>query len=71
MKLPKGRIVIFVMQVDSDALYHGSANQPSDGYSSIYLSDFLSLHTLNDEVFVKDFCKTVQARVRCHIWYAV
>ena len=29
----------------------------------MYLSDFLSFHTLNDEIFVKDFCETVQARV--------
>ena len=63
MKLCKARVVIFGMQVDNDVLYHGIANQPSDGYSSLHLSDFLSFHTLNDEFFVKDFCKTVQARV--------
>ena len=48
------------MQVDNDVLYHGIANQPSPAYSSMY---FLSFHTLNDEIFVKDFCETVQARV--------
>ena len=32
-------------------------------YSSLYLFNFLSFHTLNDEILVKDFCKTVQARV--------
>ena len=37
--------------------------QPSPAYSSLYLSNFLSFHTLNDEVFVRDFCETVQARV--------
>ena len=47
----------------NDVLYRGIANQPSPAYSSLYLSDFLSFHTLNDEVFVKDFCETVQARV--------
>ena len=51
------------MQVDNDVLYRGIANQPSPAYSSLYLSDFLSFHTLNDEVFVKDFSETVQARV--------
>ena len=41
----------------------GIANQPSPAYSFLYLSNFLSFNTLNDEIFVKDFCKTVQARV--------
>ena len=57
------RVFIFDMQVDNDVLYHGIANQPSPAYSSLYLSDFLSVHTLNDEIFVKDFSETVQARV--------
>ena len=51
------------MQVDNDVLYCGIANQPFSAYSSLYLSDFLSFHTLNDEIFVKDCCETVQARV--------
>ena len=59
----QARVVIFGMQVDNDVLYRGIANQPSSAYSSLYLSDFLSFHTLNDEIFVKDFCETVQARV--------
>ena len=36
------RVIIFCMQVDNDVLYRGSANQPSDAYSSLYLSDFPS-----------------------------
>ena len=59
----QARVFIFGMQVDNDVLYSGIANQPSPVYSSLYLSDFLSFHTLNDEIFVKDFCETVQARV--------
>ena len=59
----QARVFIFGMQVDNDVLYHGIANQPSPAYSSLYLSDFLSFHTLNDEIFVKDFSETVQARV--------
>ena len=59
----QARVVIFGMQVDNDVLYHGIGNQPSPAYSSQYLSDFLTFHTLNDEIFVKDFCETVQARV--------
>ena len=59
----QARVVIFGMQVDSDVLYRGIANQPSPAYSSLYLSNFLSFHTLNDEIFVKDFSETVQARV--------
>ena len=58
----QARVVIFD-EVDDDVLYCGIANQPSPAYSSLYMSDFLSFHTLNDEIFVKDFCETMQARV--------
>ena len=47
----KARVVIFGMQVDNVVLYHGIANQLSPVYSSLYLSNFLSFHTLNDETF--------------------
>ena len=57
------RVFIFGMQVDNDVLYRGIANQPSPAYSSLYMSDFLSFHTLNDEIFVNDFSETVQVRV--------
>ena len=52
------------MQVDNDVLYRGIANQPSYAYSSWYLSNFLSFHTLNDEIenFRQDFCETVHDR---------
>ena len=59
----QARVVIFGMQVDNDVLYRGIANQLSPAYSSLYLSNFLSFHTLNDEIFVKGFSKIVQARV--------
>ena len=59
----KARVVIFGMQVDNDVLYRGIANQSSPAYSSLYLSNFLSFHTLNDEIFVKDISEIVQARV--------
>ena len=60
----QARVVIIGMQVDNDVLYRRIANKPSPAYSTLYLSNFLSFHTLNDEIFfVKDFCKTVQARV--------
>ena len=59
----QARVVIFGMQVDNDVLYRGIAIQPTPAYSSLYLSDFLSFHTLYDEIFVKDFSGTVQARV--------
>ena len=49
------RIVIYSMQVDDDVLYHGIVNRPSHAYSSLYLSDFLSFHTLNNEVFHQRF----------------
>ena len=59
----QARVVIFGMQVDNDVLYRGIGNQSSPSYSSLSLSDFLSFDTLNDELFVKDFSETVQARV--------
>ena len=49
------REVIFGMQVDNDVLYGGIANQPSPAYSSLYLFNFLSFHTLNDEIFCHRF----------------
>ena len=49
MKL-QARVVIFGETADNDVLYRGIANQPSAN-SSLYLSNFLSLHTLNDEIF--------------------
>ena len=58
----QARIVICGEQVDNDVLYRGLANQPSPAYSSLYLSNFLSFHTLM-KFFVKDSCETVQARV--------
>ena len=51
----QARIVIFGMQVDNDVLYRGIANQPSPAYSSLYLSNFLSFHSLNDEIFRQRF----------------
>ena len=48
-------VVIFSMQVDNDVLYGGIANQPSDAYSSLYLSNFLPFHTLNNESFHQRF----------------
>ena len=59
----QARVVIFGMQVDNDELYHGIANQPSRAYSSLYISNFLSFHTLNNRISVKDFCEIVQAGV--------
>ena len=55
----QARRVIFGIQIDDDMLYCGIAKQPSPAYSSLYLSNFLSFHTLNDEIF----CEAVQARV--------
>ena len=49
------RVFIFGMPVDNDVLYRGIANQPSPAYSSLYLSNFLSFHTLNDEIFRQRF----------------
>ena len=51
----QARVVIFGEQVDNDVLYRGIANQPSPAYSNLYLSNFLSFHTLNDEIFRQRF----------------
>ena len=51
----KARVVIFGEQDDNDVLYRGIANQPSPAYSSLYLSNLLSFHTLNDEIFRQRF----------------
>ena len=51
----EARVVIFGTQLDNDVLYCGIANQPSPAYSSLYLSNFLSFHTLNDEIFCQRF----------------
>ena len=51
----QARVVIFGKQVDDDMKYRGIANQPSPAYSSLYLSDFLSFHTLNDDIFRQRF----------------
>ena len=51
----QARVVIFGMQVDNDVLYRRIANQPSPAYSSLYLFNFLSFHTLNDEFFCHRF----------------
>ena len=51
----QARVVIFGEQLDNDVLYRGIANQPSPAYSSLYLSNFLSFHTLKDEIFRQRF----------------
>ena len=54
-KSVQARVFIFGMRVDNDVLYRGIANQPSPAYSALYLSNFLSFHTLNDEIFRQRF----------------
>ena len=39
----QARVAIFGKQADHDVLYRGIANQLSHVYSSLYLSDFLSI----------------------------
>ena len=54
----QARVVIFGEQVNNDVLHGGIANQPSPAYSSLFLSNFLSFHTLM-KLFYNDFCETV------------
>ena len=51
----QARVVIIGEQVDNDVLYRGIVNQPSPAYSSLYLSNFLSFHTMNDRYFSSRF----------------
>ena len=51
----QAKVVIFGMQVDNDVVYRGIVNQPSPAHSFRYLSNFLSFHTLNDEIFCQRF----------------
>ena len=51
----QARVVIIGEEVDNDVLYRGIVNQPSPAYSSLYLSNFLSFHTMNDEIFRQRF----------------
>ena len=51
----QARKVIFGIKMDDGMLYRGIANQPSPAYSSLYLSNFLSFHALNDELFRQRF----------------
>ena len=51
----QARVVIFCMPDDYDVLYCEIANQPSPVYLSLSLFDFLSFHTLNDELFRQRF----------------
>ena len=54
-EIVQARVVILGMQVDNDVLYCGIVNQPSSAYSSLYLSNSLSFHILNDENFRQRF----------------
>ena len=51
----QARVVIFGEQVDNVVLYGGIGNQSSPAYSSLYLSNFLSFHTLKAEIFRQRF----------------
>ena len=54
-EIVQARVVISGMQVDNDILNRWIANQSSHFYSSLYLSDFLSFHILNNENFRQRF----------------
>ena len=63
----QARVFIFGMQVDIDVLYRGIANQPSPAYFSLYLSNFLSFHTLikfSSKISVK-LCKLEYSYLVC------
>ena len=51
----QARGVVFGKQVDNDILHCGIANQSSDAYSSLYLSNFHTFHILNSEIFHQRF----------------
>ena len=47
----QARVFIFGKHNDNHVLYRGIANQPSPAYSSLYLSNNLPFHILNNEMF--------------------
>ena len=47
----QARVIVLCMQLDNNVVYHWIANHLSHAYSSLYLSDFLSFHILNNEIF--------------------
>ena len=51
----QARIVIFGMIIVNGVLYCEIVNQPSPAYSFQYLSNFLSFHTFNNEIFRQRF----------------
>ena len=59
----QARMLIFGMHVDDDLLYRGIGDQPSPAYSSLYFSNFLCSIISRMKFFVKDFSRTIQARV--------
>ena len=59
----QARMVIFGMHIGDDFLYCVVENQASPSYSSLYLSNFLSFHTLKNAFFAKNFSTTIQARM--------
>ena len=59
------RVFMFGLQVDNDVLYCGIANQPSHAYFSLYLSNFLSFHTLNNEIFRQISVKLCRLEYSC------
>ena len=54
-------VVIFCQQVDNDVLYRGIAKQPFHAYSFQHLSNFLSFHTLNNEIFNQRFLRNCES----------
>ena len=54
-KTVQARVVIFGKQVNNDELCREMANQPSPAYSSLYLSNFRSFYTLNNEIIRQTF----------------
>ena len=51
----QGRMFIFGMQVDDDLLYCRIENLSSPAYASVFLSNFLSFHTLKNDIFHQRF----------------
>ena len=65
-------VIILGMQVDNDVWIRGIVNQPSDAYSFLNISEFLSFHTSNDEIFRQRFpsvklCKLELSYLLCRL----
>ena len=63
----QARMLIFGKPVDDGLLYGGIEKQSFPAYSYVHLSNFLSFHTLKNEMFRQKFLNNLASK-NAHIW---